>query len=155
MGAANAKSKYEDWYAEALYDYVEQAYSTHENGYTEPTGQVVSAGKVLNNIQRGAMTPTIAGFCAKVRISLTTHQRWSTALNANNEFEYPDYAAAELWRQSVQEDMLLQNSLRDLYNPGIAKMILNTDHGRVERSKNDLSVRSDIKIEIADDEQGL
>jgi hypothetical protein len=148
-GFHHGNSKYNESYVEALYEYF------NIPGYTTDTGQAVSQGRVLNGIREGADFPSIAGYCVKVKITPMTYHRWATDVDEHGKPKYGDFSLAAQYAKAVQQDILLNNSLKGHYNSGMSKFVLNTMHDMVEKSSRDVNMSGAINISIDSEDNDL
>lgn len=72
-----------------------------------------------------AKLPTIEGFAQYINISRKTLYNW--------EKDHPEFAAALEKIRAEQFQRLIDSGLDGTYNPTIAKLILSSNHGMVER----------------------
>lgn len=78
-----------------------------------------------NVVDRVVNLPKRVGFCRFVDIGTTTLERW--------EKEHPEFRGALKKIDEAQQEKLINQGLAGNYNSTIAKLILSSNHGMMER----------------------
>lgn len=87
--------------------------------------------------------PTIEGLAVHLKIHKDTIYEWVSI--------YPEFSDAIEELRAIQSDRVLNNGLAGTYNSTIAKLLLSSKHGYVEKTATDLTSKGD-KITVPDSE---
>lgn len=154
QGMFDGSSKYTPEYADRLLEYFGVM---EETVYTEDTGQDFSqkSGRHVNGKREGAKFPSIAGFCVHVKIGRDTFHRWATDFDDQGNAKYPGFPEAVDIIKAKQEDLLLNNGLKNYYNPMFSKFVLNTYHDKIEKTTRDVNMKGNINMSVDSDDVDL
>ena len=89
--------------------------------------------------------PQFTAFAKKIGVTRSTLFKWTN--------DYPEFSDAYKCAKELQEELLVNNSLKNRYNPYFAQFVLKNGHGW--RDKQEIEQTNEIKVEITKDEQGL
>ena len=119
-------TKYDPKYCQEMIDFFDR-------DYTE---------KIHNKIE-ACNFPSIAGFARKIGVAKKTLYNWAE--------QHPDFLHVLERCKDVQEDILINNSLKGSYNAAFSQFLLKNTHGFKDKQEVEQTVQT-IQID-KDDEQ--
>ncbi|MBR2342979.1 MAG: hypothetical protein IKA64_01850 [Clostridia bacterium] len=87
--------------------------------------------------------PTFAGFGVSIGVLIETLERWRD--------KYPQFKNAYALCKQIQEDRLCNGGLNRMYDPSMAKFLLQNNHGMREKSEQEINATANgaFKVEIS------
>lgn len=121
-------TSYDPKYCQEMLDFFKRDFTQEKNGKIEAVD-----------------FPSIAGFAVEIGVAKSSLYEWAK--------KHPDFSNVLARCKDVQENILLNNSLKGGYNAGFAQFLLKNTHGFKEKSE--VSQSTKVEITIDDDESKL
>ena len=114
-------------------EYCQEMLSFFDRNFTEKVNGKVEACNF----------PSVAGFARKIGVAKSTLYEW-----AKNHEEFSNVLAR---CKDIQEDILINNSLKNSYNASFSQFLLKNTHGFKDKQEVEQTVQT-IKIDKQDEE---
>jgi hypothetical protein len=116
---------YDPKYCQELIDYFDVEHVTRKGKDIEP-----------------ADFPQFTAFAKKIGVARSTLHKWSK--------EFPEFSDAYNTARELQEELLVNNGLKNRYNPYFTQFILKNSHSYKDKTEVDQTI-SEVKIDRQDE----
>lgn len=120
-------TKYDPKYIQEMIDFFKRDYTIRKNGKTEACD-----------------FPSIARFAVNIDVNKSTIYEWAD--------KHPDFSNALKKCQEMQEDIIVNNSLKGSYNGAFAQFLLKNNFGYKDRQEVEQTVQ---QIQISKEDEQL
>ena len=127
-------TKYKKRYCKDIIEYFDQPASIEK----EIRFILKSGTEKITHEQQPNKLPTVIGFCNKLNITRQTILNWTD--------KYPEFLDAYTRAKQYAEDILTQNGLMGLYNPGFATLVGKNAYGWKDKQEIDANMKVDLEV---------
>lgn len=124
-GPGGRPSKYDPKYIQEMIDFFKRDYTMRKNGKSEACD-----------------FPSIARFAVNIDVAKSTIYEWAN--------KHPEFSVALKKCQEMQEDIIVNNSLKGSYNGAFAQFLLKNNFGYRDKQEVDQTIQ-EIKIDTQDE----
>lgn len=124
-GPGGRPSKYDPKYIQEMIDFFKRDYTMRKNGKSEACD-----------------FPSIARFAVNIDVANSTIYEWAN--------KHPEFSVALKKCQEMQEDIIVNNSLKGSYNGAFAQFLLKNNFGYRDKQEVDQTIQ-EIKIDTQDE----
>ena len=124
-GAGGRPTLYNEKYCQEMIDFFDRDYKQKSHGKIEACD-----------------FPSVAGFARKIGVAKSSLYKWAS--------EHPEFSAVLARCKDIQEDILINNSLKGAYNAAFSQFLLKNTHGFKDKQEVEQTVQT-IQIDKDDE----